>query len=551
MIPQKAIGLILGKQGRNIKSLQQIDGISFVELDTPSATLTFGGTEEAVAAVASQVEKQINQSEVPNSVECSLTLVDLSMAANDAMLVFLPAGKLQLPVDLGGGAPGREYFALCLDRAASLDERMAALALSHGADRHAGDSPAGAPGRVLFGLDCGGYSAEFKAMLGRIGSLPRTARIRAEARFGLVLFAFPPAGLAMGRPVPREALARLDLHTGLQPRFFANMKAALIESITKFLLDCGFQEVPPEQRKVVHLIDTESKNRLSITVAELEDGTDARMVDVGRRELDRIAASRSYYQVLGLDAECSDTDVKKAYYRLAKLVHPDKNAHPGAESAMKLVLKCKEALANTARRYQYDRNPVAPPPIQKGPSKTRLKVVKCHGAACKHFVMDIVKAGGELGARVVVRSHSDHRHDSELMRYLNEAWARQEDGMLSAGSGSRFRIDAVRYKTTYRFTDGDMKVILDNVKHKDIGGEAHDHWEVEIRSHTLKEALKTVPTGMGAQAADLACLFHDYVSKVNALGTAMTSHATCMLMDGSPSCNSCDGKDTDGAVELR
>jgi hypothetical protein len=38
-----------------------------------------------------------------------------------------------------------------------------------------------------------------------------------------------------------------------------------------------------------------------------------------------VAASRDYYDVLGLPKNASDQEVKKAYYQLAKQYHPDTN----------------------------------------------------------------------------------------------------------------------------------------------------------------------------------------------------------------------------------
>uniref|UniRef100_A0A8C3J9R3 J domain-containing protein n=1 Tax=Calidris pygmaea TaxID=425635 RepID=A0A8C3J9R3_9CHAR len=43
------------------------------------------------------------------------------------------------------------------------------------------------------------------------------------------------------------------------------------------------------------------------------------------------------FQVLGVEATASDAELKKAYRRLAVLVHPDKNHHPRAEAAFKVL----------------------------------------------------------------------------------------------------------------------------------------------------------------------------------------------------------------------
>ena len=45
------------------------------------------------------------------------------------------------------------------------------------------------------------------------------------------------------------------------------------------------------------------------------------------------AGGNGYYETLGLDTEASDAEVKAAYRRLAKLHHPDRVAHLGADQA--------------------------------------------------------------------------------------------------------------------------------------------------------------------------------------------------------------------------
>merc|ERR1712129_148215 len=232
------------------------------------------------------------------------------------------------------------------------------------------------------------------------------------------------------------------------------------------------------------------------------------------REIERIAACQDYYQVMELQEGCSDQDVRKAYYRLAKFVHPDKNMNPGAEAAMKTVLTCKEALADEVKRLAYARRPTAPVTVYKEASQTRMKVVKCRGDQRKHLHMTVLKPVNEMSARVVIRSQVDHRHGDDLLRLLDQAWASREDGMLTVGSDGRYRVEAVRYKTKYRFTDGDVKVIVEHIRQKNVeSAVSHDRWEVEIRSHKLKEALRLVPTLGTGRRDSLRSAFHDFVCR--------------------------------------
>lgn len=53
-----------------------------------------------------------------------------------------------------------------------------------------------------------------------------------------------------------------------------------------------------------------------------------------------------YYKVLGLNANASKEEIKHAYFKLAKLYHPDKNKDPHAEEKFKQIRQAYEALMN-------------------------------------------------------------------------------------------------------------------------------------------------------------------------------------------------------------
>ena len=68
----------------------------------------------------------------------------------------------------------------------------------------------------------------------------------------------------------------------------------------------------------------------------------------------KIIACKDYYEVLGVSKDATETDLKKAYRRLALQFHPDKNQAPGADDAFKSVSNAFTVLSDPEKRRRYD-----------------------------------------------------------------------------------------------------------------------------------------------------------------------------------------------------
>ncbi len=64
---------------------------------------------------------------------------------------------------------------------------------------------------------------------------------------------------------------------------------------------------------------------------------------------------RDYYEILGVGRDADETDIKKAFRRLARELHPDVNAHdPEAEGKFKEAAEAYEVLSDADKRRTYD-----------------------------------------------------------------------------------------------------------------------------------------------------------------------------------------------------
>ncbi|SCV70041.1 BQ2448_1435 [Microbotryum intermedium] len=107
----------------------------------------------------------------------------------------------------------------------------------------------------------------------------------------------------------------------------------------------------PTSRKPTASTSTSTSSGASTTKAEAREFTPAQLALVKKVKACKVT---EYYAILGLDKTCSDSEIKKAYRKLALGLHPDKCGAPGTEEAFKMVSKAFQVLSDGNKRAIFD-----------------------------------------------------------------------------------------------------------------------------------------------------------------------------------------------------
>jgi curved DNA-binding protein len=164
--------------------------------------------------------------------------------------------------------------------------------------------------------------------------------------------------------------------------------------------------------------------------------------------------ARDYYRTLGVDRGATDAEIKRAYRKLARELHPDVTGDdPRATERFKAVTEAWEVLSDPSRRKSYDLFGTKDAPPPPGPT----------------IDLDSLLDQVFPGRKKKPRPEPGTDTERTIRITLPEAWTgatRALDGGLSvvvpAGidDGARLRLKGKGTKGTHGAPDGDLYVVV-------------------------------------------------------------------------------------------
>jgi len=158
----------------------------------------------------------------------------------------------------------------------------------------------------------------------------------------------------------------------------------------------------------------------------------------------KIRRCKNYYEILGVEKDASESDLKKAYRKLALGFHPDKNKAPGAGEAFKAIGNAYAVLSNPDKKRQYDLYGDEAESSGRGHHRNRGHheyedpSYGFQGDMTAEEIFNMFFGGGMPGGNVYVRRGGMWHRQSEAARHHREHSHQEHYHQGGSDSGTSF-----------------------------------------------------------------------------------------------------------------
>jgi hypothetical protein len=98
-----------------------------------------------------------------------------------------------------------------------------------------------------------------------------------------------------------------------------------------------------------------------------------------------------YYSILEISSSATEEEIRRAYRKKAKELHPDVNTSPDAHHQFLLVQKAYQILTDVFSKQQYDRQRRAQDPLQSYQEWAREQRLRQERAARQQYIDQLAK----------------------------------------------------------------------------------------------------------------------------------------------------------------
>ena len=516
-VPAKACGLIVGKKGRNIKELQEMQGIRYIRVDFENCLVKIVGTDEGIVAAKHRIDQAVVIAVNSDGYFPCATLTCL-LLSDYALIKFRRVSK--------GGAcivrteqldANRRYF-LFDSLEADLAASMNTLALS--SNNALGD------GDLVAGFDPSKYMPFFYNAVH--ANLSHICEDSVSTSIGVNF------GKTFVSSVPEEKHT-LTFETlndigygkrGLRPEFVRNFHIDKLEFLSR-AYQRGYEELSTDNVIVVHCVSQKSKKRYKIKLCPQDSN-----VDVTSNAIQEIATATTYYSVLGIQTNATLRQIRIAFRRMALAVHPDKSAYSAAEKAMKIVNEAWECLRDSSKRAEYARlsssaqKPQNSFKYSAAAAEPFPDIESFQSVGRKLALCTVLKAAAHCEFRTTIQTTNEDAIGYSMLRKLQTAWTnRSDDGkmMFPNGTGDWLIIETIRYRKRVTLTNGTFILAMDETT-VDHLGKSCDGIQVSLNSYDIKDTLSALSKARDKDSKDgVASRLLSYVRDLQSEATVISS----------------------------
>ncbi|KAL4088526.1 hypothetical protein QTP88_023620 [Uroleucon formosanum] len=133
-----------------------------------------------------------------------------------------------------------------------------------------------------------------------------------------------------------------------------------LEKAEKYLQSKQFDLAEKFIRKSIKLFPMSRADELLKQLQEMKDTNKPDYTEEQANAVKKVKNSQNYYTMLNIKTTATIPEIKKAYRKLALLLHPDKNSAPGSGEVFIVVTNAVDTLCDYTKRKIYDQTLTKP-----------------------------------------------------------------------------------------------------------------------------------------------------------------------------------------------